>query len=162
MQDQTAGADINNLEKVKELLFGTEIKKNSETIDAVKHDVDLKLKEARNQSNKQMEILKHIIQQQNDGFTASLRSIDEAHRKEVNDLKGQMEKMQNHFRDSLNSLNKRLEDELTSMSDNLRAEIEKVSQDSQRDIGILREIKLSRSMISKMFSEMAEKFAPTK
>ena len=39
----------------------------------------------------------------------------------------------------------------------LKSDIEKVSTDTQRDVSILREIKLNRNMLGKIFSEAGDK-----
>lgn len=151
-----------NIEKVRDLLFGSEIKKHDKNLNSVKAEFDGKLTALKSHIDSQFDVLKSMIEQQNTPLTNRVQKIESSSDEKYVIMSQKISDANERNLKTFESISKTQNGELAQIEKTLYSEIEKLATDTQRDISILREIKLNRNMLGKIFQEAGEKLVVKK
>ena len=146
-----------NMEKVRELLFGSELKKHEQDVAQIQARFDSKLNELRKHVHSGFESLKNMLTKQNTLLNGALHKIESSSDEKYILTGKKISESNNRNLKTFESMSETQTQALYDLRVSLKSDIEKVSTDTQRDVSILREIKLNRNMLGKIFSEAGDK-----
>jgi len=145
------------MEKVKNLLLGSEIKKLDINFTNIKTEFDYKLANLKKHVDVQFKTLVSLVEKQNQTLTTLIQKIEGSSDEKFVLLGQKISEANERNLKTFESVSKTQSRALDELKNSLGSEIEKLYTDTQRDISILREIKLNRNMLSKVFKEASEK-----